>query len=134
MQHFHQRVGEAEHGAGVHALGVDARVFAEREVRAVNQRKGVEQEEFFGRSGGLFRHRAKVRASAAEGYSLSKSNGEGVQPRVACHAVECHAERSKSQVGVAKHLYHFACHADEGSILSSQNQSFHGEKMLPSSA
>ena len=45
-QHIEQRVGETQNGAGIEAVGSDARVFAEREVCPVDQRHRVEQEKF----------------------------------------------------------------------------------------
>jgi hypothetical protein len=46
FQHLQQRIGKAKDGGGIQALGGDAGVFDKSEVRAVNQRVGIEQEEF----------------------------------------------------------------------------------------
>jgi hypothetical protein len=44
LQHFEQRVEEAEGGPRVHAFGVEARRLAEGKVGPVDEGHGVEQE------------------------------------------------------------------------------------------
>ena len=46
-EHLHQRIGKPKRNRCISAFGINARVFGKRKMGPVNQRVGIEQEEFF---------------------------------------------------------------------------------------
>jgi hypothetical protein len=46
FQDLQQRIGKAQHDAGIQAFGVDSGVFAKRKMGPVNQGHGIEKEKF----------------------------------------------------------------------------------------
>ena len=55
LDYFEQRVGKPKRHRSVSPFGIDARVFGERKVGAVDERVGIEEEKFFGRIGHILR-------------------------------------------------------------------------------